>query len=238
MPEADSGPALPAELMGWTLTQLTDRFGSAQGLLDWVSARRAIADLARVESRNARDEGRLISKELVREHVFGAFTKLFLRLVSDTPKSLALKLHGSLNVEQRERIIAETISSQLALAKSETVAAIRRCNAGDNPPALTPATPRRAQSEDLRAFAERLRGSLRTEASAIVESEWKTFARFAAGVPFDRGAFDRVLAAHDDVSKESTRLVIAVLDGVLRDATLREHERRAQQTEEQPDVSE
>jgi hypothetical protein len=238
MPEADAGPALPAELLGWTLAQLTDRFGSAQGLLDWVAARRSIAELARVESRNARDESRLISKELVREFVFGGFTKLFLRLISDTPKALALKLHTALSVEQRERIIAETISSQLTLAKSEIVAAIRQCATGDNPPPVAPPDPKRAHNDDLREFVARIREALHAEASSIVESEWKTFARFGAGTPFDRATFERVSAAHNEISKESTRLVIAAIDAAVQRAVLHEHERRAQHREEQPDVSE
>ncbi|MGC4094909.1 MAG: hypothetical protein QM756_44725 [Polyangiaceae bacterium] len=235
MPAADAGPALPAELLGWTLTQLTDRFGSAQGLQDWVAARRAIADLSRSESRNAREEERLISRELVREFVMAGFTKLFLRLVTDTPKALALKLASPLPLEQREAMIAEYLSSQLARAKSDIVASIRKCSTGDNPPPV--AQPEaRGQADELTAFVERLLVALHAEAAAIVQSEWQTFARFGTGPHFDHPTFDRVMAAHAEVTKESTRRVVAAFSSVVRRIVLQEHERRVQQREETPDV--
>lgn len=104
-------------LLDLTLREITDRFSSQQGFTDWLQARKITADTRRLELANAETAGRLISRELVKTHVFGAIDGTFRRLLGDVPKTIARRLLAAAAsrapVEDVEREVRDIISRQL-----------------------------------------------------------------------------------------------------------------------------
>jgi hypothetical protein len=133
-----AGPANIEELGTWTLDQLMAAFGSADGFGTWLDDRKKVAEIARLESRLAREQGRLISRELVRLHCFGALQKLHHRLLMDAAATLAVRIGSSARAgatrEELTKVARDLIGSELAAAKRGVAAGIRDSKTGDNPP--------------------------------------------------------------------------------------------------------
>lgn len=118
-----------AKYADMTLRQLVQQFGTDRAFKDWLDARIKI-ETAR-EKRLANDEadGRLISKDGVRAHVFAVIDACFRRLLQDAPRTLAAKLlsrakaNGTL--EELEQAIRSEISSQLNAMKESVVRSLR-----------------------------------------------------------------------------------------------------------------
>lgn len=163
----DDGPADASELMNLTLRQITDRYGSAQGFIDWLEARKLIADTARTESRNERDDGRLIPRELVRTVLFGYLEQLHKRLLGEAAPTVARRVRGAgLTSEQSVALVRDTLSAELNTARRHILGGLRTIRANDNPPAVVP-TP--AQSAD--GVGERARHALEQQLRAALISE-------------------------------------------------------------------
>jgi hypothetical protein len=100
--------------------------------------RRRLAQVELLESRNARDSGRLISRELVRAHAFGALNRLSVQLLRDFPRTLATRLRSPLPLEQSTAIVQDLVGSALRLTKREVISSIRRSRVAGTgePPAV------------------------------------------------------------------------------------------------------
>jgi hypothetical protein len=98
--------------------------------------RKRRAEVERLESRNERDAGLLISRELVRSHVFAHLETLSLRLLRDVPTTLAARMPAARTTEERVRLVRDAISAELATTKDRTTRGLRACRAGDRPPDL------------------------------------------------------------------------------------------------------
>lgn len=99
------------------LDELVEMFGTATAFKDWLDARKKIADIREKDLKNEETQGRLIDREFVKTHVFGAIEAGNRRLLSDSPKTIARRLYalakaGS-SIEEAEKIVREIISSQL-----------------------------------------------------------------------------------------------------------------------------
>ncbi|MDQ2646932.1 MAG: hypothetical protein M3020_24220 [Myxococcota bacterium] len=117
-------PTLEA-LLDMRLRDISDAFGSSQAFRDWIAARKLVAETERIESRNARDAGRLISRELVRLNVFGALRQLAMRLLQDLPTTLATRARSALPREESVPIIRDLISSELENTKRRAIKGLR-----------------------------------------------------------------------------------------------------------------
>ena len=112
-----------------TIREVVKRFGTAQGFRDWLQALKQIEDTREKRLRNEETAGRLISRELVETHVFGAIDATNRRLLSDLPKTIARRLSslakGGSSTEDAEHIVRELISSQLKPVKTQAAKALR-----------------------------------------------------------------------------------------------------------------
>ena len=121
------------------LQPLNERFGSVLGLQDWLRARKITAEVARLESRNRRDDGRIISRAGVEHFVFGFLERLSLNLLQNMPTALQPRLQAMVrNGQTREEQVAvmrEYISTELKNAQRSIVGALKSgaCQVGDNP---------------------------------------------------------------------------------------------------------
>ena len=100
-----------------TLRVLVDRFGSVRALKDWLEALKKIEDIREKRLNNEEVQRHLISRELVKTHVFGFLEAGNRRLLGDTPKTIARRLYGLARsdapIEEGEKLVREIIGSQL-----------------------------------------------------------------------------------------------------------------------------
>ncbi len=112
--------------------------GSIQNYHTTLKARRAKADAQSAEFRTLTQQGRLLSKEKVRQHMFGAFEQLSLRLLDDTSVSLAAKVSmlakAGGTTEELEALTRRILSEEMTAAKRLIVSGIRASRTEENAP--------------------------------------------------------------------------------------------------------
>lgn len=120
------------------LREVVQRFGGqgpgAEGAAltrigDWQARLKASEEIREKRLRNEEAEGKLIERELVRVHVFGMIDAGNRRLLSDAPRTIARRLYAmaksGVPVEDAERVVRETISSQLQVVKTHAEQLLR-----------------------------------------------------------------------------------------------------------------
>lgn len=124
-----SAPTNVDGLMNLTVRQVTARFGSLPGFIDWLDAAKKIADTQRVQLANDQTNGRLIPRELVRTHVFSHIEESTRRLLQDAATTIARRLYAAakagMPVEEAENTVREIISSHLRPLKASTARVLR-----------------------------------------------------------------------------------------------------------------
>lgn len=82
------------------LRPLITRFGTRRGVKDWLDALNKLEEIRKKRLDNEETEGRLISRDLVKTHVFGAIEGSQRRLLTDFPKTIARLLYASANAKE------------------------------------------------------------------------------------------------------------------------------------------
>ncbi len=94
-----------------------------------LAVRKRSAEIMRLEIRNAKERGELISRELVRTHVFGSIESTNKRLLYDSPKTIARAVYALARngapIEEAERAVRDHLSSQLSAVKTTAVRLLR-----------------------------------------------------------------------------------------------------------------
>lgn len=111
-----------------TVREIRSTFGGVEALTNWITVRKQLEDIRGREIMNAEREAKVIPRELVRAHVFGALDTLTGRLLLDVPRTLAARVLALLTagegLEKAEAMIREVVSVQIKNAKAEIVKAI------------------------------------------------------------------------------------------------------------------
>ena len=111
------------------LAPLTDRFGTSRHFRDWLLSLKDIEVILEKHLRNEQAQGELISRELVKAHVFGALQGLSRKLLQDSSKTIARRLAAHFaskgTVEEAEAIVRENIGSQIAPVKEKAIRVLR-----------------------------------------------------------------------------------------------------------------
>lgn len=117
------------EEMAEILRPLLARFGTATVFKDWLDALKKIVDIREKDLKNDEFRGRLISRELVEAHVFGAIEGTFRKLLSDSTKTIARRVFASAKsgqtIQEAEAIVHDIVSTQLQQLKAKTEKALR-----------------------------------------------------------------------------------------------------------------
>lgn len=104
-------------LLDMTFREISDEHGSQDGFGFWLDARKKWAEIRKLELANADKAGRLIARDFVKTHVFGAIEGANRRLLSDSPKTIARRIYALARaeapIEEAEKVVRELISSQL-----------------------------------------------------------------------------------------------------------------------------
>jgi hypothetical protein len=134
-PAPEQMPAIPratakelAHIRG-VLKPLVDRFGTYRVMKEWLEALKSIEIILEKHLGNEEAQGRLIERELVRTHVFGAINALARKLLQDAPKTIARRLAGHFNakgtIEEAERMVRENLSAQITPVKAKAARVLR-----------------------------------------------------------------------------------------------------------------
>lgn len=117
------------EALSELIQPLLERFGTELRFKDFLTALRTIEEIRGKRLANEETEGRLVERELVRVHVFGAIEKIHRRLLSDIPKTLARTLYAAANsgvpLEVSEKSVRDQISTQLGPMKAAAARSLR-----------------------------------------------------------------------------------------------------------------
>ena len=101
---------------------LVSQFGTGARFKDWTAAVKNLESIRALQVKNEEKEGSLISRDLVRLHVFGAIENTYIRLLGDTPKTLSKRISSHVKsggtLEDAEGIIRKVLSTQLKNVKS------------------------------------------------------------------------------------------------------------------------
>lgn len=130
---AGEPPAEPGTDIGayadLTLRELVDKFGTERSFKDWLEALKKIEDIREKRLNNEEYQKSLISRELVKTHVFGSLEAANRRLLTDTPKTLARRLYALAKagapIEEAETLIRDNVSSHLDAARAHVVNVLR-----------------------------------------------------------------------------------------------------------------
>jgi hypothetical protein len=94
-----------------SLRPVISRFGTRRGLKDWLDALNKLEEIRKKRLDNEETEGRLISRELVKTHVFGAIEGANRRLLGDFPKTITRLLYASANAKESIEVAEEKVRS-------------------------------------------------------------------------------------------------------------------------------
>lgn len=140
-PAADVPPAQPQgieDVEGFedlTLREIVTRYGSMSVHSDWLDMRRKQTQIREREIKNYELEGKLIPRDAVRTHVFGAIDQTFRRLLQDFPKTMARRVYAMAKagepVEKAEDLARDALASQLKPMKEQAARALRSASSGN-----------------------------------------------------------------------------------------------------------
>lgn len=113
----------------WTLGDIIKKCGTMARFEAFLKSGLTIETIYARRLESDKKTGELISREYVHKHVLGLLERVFQRLLSEVPVSLALEVHGRCQKgatnEEIEEAIHDRISSELSTVKKDTKKAIR-----------------------------------------------------------------------------------------------------------------
>ena len=190
-----------------------------------LTVRKKRVEVALLETKLARDEGRLVARALVHHHVFGLLNATFKRLIADFPTTAASRLASAVRAgvskEEQVGLLRSMLSAELRSIKHRTTRALRHCEStGQLDPCPTPKEGGSSREEiRLRAFADALRAALSSSVGPrIVELTAKAIAREACGASWAPAVFDEAMQITDHVRDDATHAVSAMMAAAVADS--------------------
>lgn len=109
------------EIYDLTIREVVERFGTDESLVNYVKTLKIIEQTRWQRIKNEREEGRLIPKEFVKQHVLALIDGAFRGLLIDAPKTLARRLYAAAKadvpIEEGEATAKEINSSHIRAVK-------------------------------------------------------------------------------------------------------------------------
>lgn len=113
-----------------TIGKLLEMFGTSERLKTWLSVAKTLEDIEGRQVKNAKSKGELISRDLVRTHIFGMIDDSHKRLLTDEPRALARRLSGlaksGASLEEMEQAIRDSMSKQLRNVKATATRVLKK----------------------------------------------------------------------------------------------------------------
>lgn len=123
-------PKSVSDLLQLTFAEISERYASFEGFSDWLDARKKVGEIDRLETQNRERRGELVSRELVKTHVFGPIHTGFEQLIRDVPRTAAARVIPMAKrndpIQEIEKVIAEQITATLKPMIAEAVRKAKR----------------------------------------------------------------------------------------------------------------
>jgi len=112
-----------------TLREVVRRFGTEGRFLDWLNAMKRVEDLHEKRVKNEIVENTLVPRAYVSNHIFSLIEILNIRLLTDAPRTLAVRMIELVNAGETAEAVEDcarlVISSQLKGIKDKVTGALK-----------------------------------------------------------------------------------------------------------------
>jgi len=112
-----------------TLSELIKKFGTDTRFVDWLKAVKAIEDIHEKRLKNAATQKDLIPRKFVETHVFGYIETSNIRLLNDSPRTIAARVIEAVEAgetkEEIELMVQQIISNQIKSIKEKSKKALK-----------------------------------------------------------------------------------------------------------------
>jgi len=117
------------EFLDMTLRDLVDKFGTDVRLLDWLKATKEIENINEKRLKNAKTQGELVSRELVKHGIISPIESAHIKLLTDGSKTIARRSSAMATagrpLEDIEKFVIDQISSFIRPVKAKVRRAIK-----------------------------------------------------------------------------------------------------------------
>ena len=132
-PEDDDGvfevPEDIQQFADMTLRELIGQFGTDTRFLDWLNATQKIEAINEKRLKNAETEGKLISRELVKNAIIDQIDSVFVQMLTDGAKTMSGRAHAIARaggeVDEVKKMVEDHMSSLIRPAKTRMARALR-----------------------------------------------------------------------------------------------------------------
>jgi len=119
----------PSEYLTMTISEVIDEFGTDEKFVDWLRAVKEIELIIEKRLKNSQTQGDLISREFVRNHVFSYIETANVRLLTDSPRTIAARVIEEVKAgkekEDIETLIRDLISQQIKHVKEQVTRGLK-----------------------------------------------------------------------------------------------------------------
>ena len=112
--ELDRLPEEIRKLADWPLRKLIARFGTAPAFKDWLSASKTIEDIDEKRIKNAKAQGELVSRALIKRGILDPINAAHERMMTDGAKTIAVRSVAMAAAGEPENKIIEFCADQIA----------------------------------------------------------------------------------------------------------------------------
>jgi hypothetical protein len=118
-PQDDIGLVLEPEegidgMGDWTLNELISKFGTATKFYDWLKALKEIEAVTEKRIKNATNENRLISQELVQVGIIDQVDGAFVKMLTDATTTIAGRAYAMVKAGEDEKAVKDMVEDQLS----------------------------------------------------------------------------------------------------------------------------
>lgn len=122
-------PPKVRDCLDWTLRDIIEKCGTWVAFKDLLQATKTIEEIQSKRLDSDKKSGELIEREYVRQHVLSLIESLSMRLLSDLPPTLAIRVHASAasgaTIEDLQALIRQALEREVKGAKKKTRERIR-----------------------------------------------------------------------------------------------------------------
>lgn len=106
-----------------TLGEIVEHFGTKQQFADWIKQAKELEEVHIKRLKSAVTEGKLVSRQLVKDGVFDPIDTCFRKLLTDGAKTIARRLHTMVeaggSVDASEKYVRDQMTSHIRVMKAK-----------------------------------------------------------------------------------------------------------------------
>lgn len=115
--------------LDFTLREIYDKFGTETAFNDWLAATAKIETINERRLKNAKSEGELISRALVKTNILDRIDGMFVRMLTDGAKTIASRgaalIKAGKSESDLQKLVQDQLNSQIEPTKDRIARALR-----------------------------------------------------------------------------------------------------------------